>query len=71
MKDFFIQQNQDCNVCVGGVISLMNFADDNIIVKVKRGSVEIKGKNLIIERFDENEITIVGRILGVMTNVNH
>ncbi len=71
MKDFFIQQNQDCSVCVGGVLSLMNFAVDNIVVRVKRGLIEIKGENLIIQRFDENEIMIVGKILGVLTNVSH
>ena len=71
MKDFFIQQSQDCRVCVGGVISLMNFAIDNIIVRVKGGIVEVKGKNLVIQRFDENEITIIGKICGVLTNVNH
>ena len=47
MKDFFIHQNQDQSVLVGGVVSLMNFAIDNIIVRVKGGLVEINGKNLI------------------------
>ncbi len=71
MKDFFVHQNQDCNVAVGGVMSLMDFAVDKIVVRVKGGLVEINGKNLIIQRFDENEITIVGKIHGVLTNVSH
>lgn len=71
MKDFFIHQNQDQSVLVGGVVSLMNFAIDNIIVRVKGGLVEINGKNLIIKRFDENEILVIGKITGVLTNVKH
>lgn len=71
MKDFFIHQNQNNSVMVGGVLSLMNFAVDNIVVRVKGGLVEVNGQNLIIKRFDENEMTIVGKIVGVLTNVNH
>jgi len=71
VKDFFIHQNQDQSVLVGGVVSLMNFAIDNIIVRVKGGLVEINGKNLIIKRFDENEILVIGKITGVLTNVKH
>ena len=70
MKDFFIHQNLDCSVLVGGVVSLMDFAPDKIIVRVKGGLIEINGKNLVIQRFDENEIIIVGKIYGVMTNVS-
>ena len=47
----------------------MDFAPDKIIVRVKGGLIEINGKNLVIQRFDENEIIIVGKIYGVMTNV--
>ncbi len=71
MKDFFIHQNQDCEVVVGGVISLMDFAVDKIVVRVKGGLIEISGKNLVIKRFDENEIIITGKINGVTTNVSH
>ncbi len=71
MKDFFIHQNQNNSVMVGGVVSLMNFAVDNIVVRVKGGLVEVNGKNLVIKRFDENEMTIVGKIVGVLTNVSH
>ena len=66
MKDFFIQQNQNSRVCVGGIISLMNFAVDSIIVRVKGGLVEVRGSNLVIQRFDEN-----GKINGVLTNVRN
>lgn len=71
MRDFFVHQNQDQSVLVGGVVSLINFAMDNIVVRVKGGLIEVNGKNLIIKRFDENEMTIVGKIAGVLTNVSH
>ena len=71
MRDFFIHQNQDCNVVVGGVMSLIDFAVDKIVLRVRGGLIEITGQKLVIERFDENEITIVGKINGVLTNVTH
>ena len=71
MKDFFIHQNQNNSVLIGGVVSLMNFAVDNIVVRVKGGLIEVNGKDLIIKRFDENEMVIIGKILGVLTNVTH
>ena len=70
MKYFFIHQDQNNSVMVGGVVSLMNFAVDNIVVRVKGGLVEVNGQNLVIKRFDENEMIIVGKIVGVLTNVN-
>jgi len=70
VKDFFIHQDQNNSVMVGGVVSLMNFAVDNIVVRFKGGLVEVNGQNLVIKRFDENEMIIVGKIVGVLTNVN-
>ena len=49
----------------------MNFAVDSIIVRVKGGLVEVRGSNLVIQRFDENEMTITGKINGVLTNVRN
>ncbi len=71
MKDFFIHQNLNRDVTIGGVISLMDFAIDKIVVRVKGGLIEINGKDLVIARFDENEISINGKISGVLTNVSH
>ena len=71
MKDFFVHQNQDREVLVGGVMSLMDFAVDKIVLRVKGGLIEVVGKQLVIERFDENEITVTGKINGVLTNVTH
>jgi len=69
VKDFFIHQNQNCEVTIGGVVSLMDFCIDKIVVRVKGGLIEVVGNNLVIGRFDENEITIIGKICGVLTNV--
>lgn len=71
MKDFFVHQNQDHEVIIGGVLSLMDFAIDRIVVRVKSGLIETVGNHLIIKRFDENEIIITGKINGVLTNVTH
>ena len=71
MKDFFIHQNQNHEVLIGGVISLVDFSVDKIIVRVKCGLIEVAGSSLIIERFDENEIIVNGKITGVLTHVSH
>lgn len=71
MKDFFIHQDLDNKVVVGGVMSLMDFAVEKIVLRVKGGLIDVCGKDLVIERFDENEITIIGKISGVLTNVTH
>ncbi|MBS7401278.1 MAG: YabP/YqfC family sporulation protein [Eubacteriales bacterium] len=71
MKDFFIHQDLDNKVVVGGVMSLMDFAVEKIVLRVKGGLIDVCGKDLVIERFDENEITVIGKISGVLTNVTH
>ena len=71
MKDYFIHQTQNHEVLIGGVLSLMDFAIDKIVVRVKNGLIETVGNHLIIKRFDENEIIITGKINGVLTNVTH
>lgn len=69
MKDFFIHQSKNQSVVIGGVVSLMDFAEDEIAVRVKGGFITVKGSKLVIQRFDENEITIIGKIGEVITNV--
>lgn len=71
MKDFFIHQSKNHSVVVGGVTSLMDFTTEEIVVRVKGGFVSVKGSNLVIQRFDENEIVIVGKICEVITNVTN
>jgi hypothetical protein len=69
VKDFFIRQERDEKIIIGGVVSLADFFADEIIVRVGGGTIAVTGRNLVIERFDENEIMLVGRICGVVTNV--
>lgn len=69
MKDFFIHQDRNHHLTVGGVVSLSDFASDEIVVRVKGGFITVKGSKLVIQRFDENEIIIVGKIGEVITNV--
>lgn len=59
------------SLTVGGVVSLADFASDEIVVRVKGGFITVKGSNLVIQRFDENEIIMVGKIGEVITNVTH
>ncbi len=69
MKDFFIHQERNRSLTIGGVVSLADFASDEIAVRVKGGFITVKGNNLVIQRFDENEIIIIGKIAEVITNV--
>lgn len=69
MKDFFVHQIKNQSVVVGGVVSLSDFASDSIVVRVKGGYLTINGSHLVIERFDENEIVITGKITEVLTSV--
>ena len=39
------------------------------MVRVGGGTVTVTGTGLVIERFDENEIIVVGKISGVATDV--
>lgn len=71
MKDYFVHQSKNHTVVVGGVISLMDFTADEIVVRVKGGFITVKGGKLLIQRFDENEIMIVGKICEVLTNVTN
>ena len=68
-KDFFVRQFRASRVVIGGVVSLMDFSSTEILVRVGGGTVSVNGSDLVIERFDENEIIVVGKISGVTTNV--
>jgi sporulation protein YqfC len=69
VKDFFVHIDCGRRVTVGGVTTLADFSPDTISVRVSGGVVTVNGKNLVIERFDENEIIIAGTIKTVETNV--
>ena len=67
MANYFIQQSGNKQVIIGGVRQLTEFNDEQVNVRVKGGQVQISGERLEIERFDENEIIVRGKIDGVNT----
>jgi hypothetical protein len=69
VRDFQINQYRNSKVVICGVASLLDFNSAEISLQVGGGNIVIGGQDLIIERFDENEIIIVGKIGRVETNV--
>ncbi|MDR0975604.1 MAG: YabP/YqfC family sporulation protein [Christensenellaceae bacterium] len=70
MGAFFILQSENKSATVGGVKLLLDFSRESISVKVKNGEVRVLGQGLVIERFDEDEMKIVGKIENIETNMN-
>jgi len=68
-KDFFIKQFQSAKVVIGCVTGLIDFSAAEVLVRVGGGTITVAGADLVIDRFDENEIIIIGKIHGVTTNV--
>jgi sporulation protein YqfC len=67
VERFFIEQKNNQWVKVGGVRLLSEFSPEQIIVKVRAGSVSVSGAGLKIATFNENEIEITGKISNVET----
>ena len=65
--DFFINQTGQRSVLVGGVRSLLEFGLERVVLSVPGAVVEVCGEKLGIGRFDQNEITVTGRIESVTT----
>lgn len=68
MERFFVNQSNNTRVVIGGVRKLAEFDRSRVVVAVVGGMVSVVGDALKIERFDENEICIVGKIVCVETN---
>ena len=67
MERFCINQKNNQNVIVGGVRVLLEFSHEQVIMGVAGARVQITGEKLKIQRFDENEICVVGKITNVET----
>ena len=67
MERFFVNQVNNNQVVVGGVRKLTEFDRSRVVVLVAGAQVVINGDGLKIARFDENEICIEGKIVGVET----
>lgn len=52
-------------VCVNGVISIMDFADDTAVLKVRGGRIRIIGKGLSISVFNNSAVEVKGIVARV------
>ena len=50
---------------VQGYKSIEKFSDINIVLKIKNGSIFIKGEKLFVKELDSSSIYIVGTITGI------
>jgi len=64
---FFVHQREDRSVTIGGIRLLSEFSHELVEFKIKGGIVKIEGEHLRIERFDMNEVEVVGKIHSVTT----
>ena len=64
---FFVNQREDRSVIIGGIRLLAEFSHELVEFKIKGGTVKIEGERLRIERFDMNEVEVVGKINSVTT----
>ena len=69
VASFFINQQGNCLLTVGGVKSLSQFSTEQIILGIRNGHITVNGEAFEILRFDENEIQICGIITSVGTEV--
>lgn len=67
MERFFINQKNNSSVVIGGVRVLSEFSADQVVLGVPGGIVLVVGEKLKIASFDENEITVTGKISNVET----
>jgi len=67
VERFFINQTNNNGVTVGGVRKLAEFDRSRVVVAVSGGLITVLGDSLKIARFDENEISISGKIASVET----
>ena len=64
-EDFFINQKGRKEVVIGGVRLLLDFSKEEIVVRIRNGTIRVVGEKLFIERFDVNEIIIHGKISAI------
>lgn len=67
----YIMENEFCIHIFDNKINIVNYIDiygfdnNNIIIKHKKGTVNIKGNNLSISKLLDNEILIIGNFNSV------
>ena len=65
MERYFVKQQNNTSVTIGGVRTLTDFSPEQMVVSVSGAKVIVTGEKLRIARFDENEIIISGKIIEV------
>lgn len=62
----FIYTNYGNNtLSVEGIKDLISSTDECIILKMKKGEINVKGKNLIVSELGKNTIVICGNIISI------
>lgn len=51
-----------------GVKRIENFTKEEVLLVVGGGIMTVKGENLAIKKYGENEVALTGRITGVSLN---
>ena len=69
MRDFFVHQKGHKNVTIGGVKLLIDFLPERIVLRASGAEITVEGEGLEIQRFDENEIQIEGKVTAILTEV--
>ena len=67
MRDLYIHQAGGHRVTIGGVKLLADFSTEQILLRASGVEITITGEGLQIERFDENEIEIIGTVTNIAT----
>lgn len=50
------------------IVSIVSYANDKIVLKLKKGVLVVTGKNLLIKKYCQSDICIGGEILSVVFN---
>lgn len=52
-------------VIITGIKDLLSSSDNEVIVKIKRGELSVKGNNLIIRELSKDKIYVSGEIISI------
>ena len=63
----YINYGNKC-VVIEGVRSLIKSSEESVILKLKKGELEVKGNCLFIKELNKNSVCIMGEIASVETN---
>jgi hypothetical protein len=67
-KSFHIEADRvgaNISVCVGGVISILDFSEMGAILKVRGGKIKICGASLSVAVYENNIAEVCGKVFGI------